>query len=299
MSTLPRVSIVVPARNAAADIDRLATAIENLDWPEDRLERFVVDDASTDDTGDRVARYPRVRLLQTSARRGSYAARNWGIKEASGDWVVFTDADCAPKPDWLRKLLADPIATDTGAIAGEVLALETETATQRFIEARGFMKHAVTLPHKALPGFSTANVAIRRSLLNRLGGFREDILYFGDMELSWRMQLEATARLHFRPDAVVLHRHRRTVGALWRQAIQHGRGVAFMKRTFPGLYEISALEQVRRIGGIAGATATAVIGGTDRFLAPAFLTLWYGGMLAGYLRGPAWVDGVSRSQDYR
>jgi cellulose synthase/poly-beta-1,6-N-acetylglucosamine synthase-like glycosyltransferase len=206
-------------------------------------------------------------------------SRNIGTGHATGDWVAFTDADCAPKPDWLTKLLAGPIEQDVGAIAGEVLALEISTPAQRFIEKRGFMKHSVTLPHKALPGFSTANVAIRRDVLWHLGGFREDVLYFGDMELSWRMQIEVKNRLLLRPDAVVLHRHRRTVGALWRQAVQHGRGVAFMKRTYPDVYRISLGEQVRRVG--------EMVSGTDSL----FLALWWTGMAAGYLRGPAWIRG--------
>ena len=117
-------------------------------------------------------------------------------------------------------------------------------------------------------------------MLGRLGGFREDILYFGDMELSWRMQIELGRRILFRPEAVVLHRHRRTAGALWRQAVQHGRGVAFMKRTYPKVYRISGKEQVGRVGQL--------VSGTDSL----FLALWYAGMLAGYLRGPAWVRGL-------
>jgi glycosyltransferase involved in cell wall biosynthesis len=286
---LPFVSIVVPARNAKDDIDRLIGSLKSLDWPNDRLERIVVDDASTDDTATR-ANQPGMIVVRQAKRGGSYAARNVGTKAAKGDWIAFTDADCAPRPDWLRVLLAEPIQPDTGALVGEVLALETSTAAQRFIESRGFMKHAVTLPHKVLPGFSTANVAIRRNLLKRLNGFREDVLYFGDMELSWRMQIEQNARLDFRPGAVVLHRHRRTVGALWRQAVQHGRGVAFMKRTYPDVYRISPSEQLRRVGGIAGAAGSAATGGgSDAWLAPGFLALWYAGMLAGYVRGPAWV----------
>ena len=277
MSGLPRVSVVVPARNAAGDIDRLLAALERLDWPETQIETFVVDDGSSDDTRQRIAAHPHARLLPTETRKGPYAARNVGIGHATGDWIVFTDADCAPRPDWLRKLLADPIDSDVGAVAGEVLALETETPTQRFIEKRGFMKHAVTLDHKALPCFSTANVAIRRDVLGQLRGFREDVLYFGDMELSWRMQLTLKRRLIFRPEAVVLHRHRRTVGALWRQAVQHGRGVAFMKRTYPDVYRFSGKEQVERV--------RTMVSGTDSLL----LALWYTGMVTGYLRGPAWA----------
>jgi cellulose synthase/poly-beta-1,6-N-acetylglucosamine synthase-like glycosyltransferase len=279
VSATTKVSIVVPARDAAGDIDRLLDALDALEWPPDAKEVIVIDDASTDDTRERIVAHPHVQLVPNKERKGPYASRNIGTGHATGEWVVFTDADCAPRPDWLAKLLAEPIDPDTGAIAGEVIALETATPTQRFIEKRGFMKHSVTLPHKALPGFSTANVAIRRDVLWHLGGFREDVLYFGDMELSWRMQIELERRLVFRPDAVVLHRHRRTVGALWRQAVQHGRGVAFMKRTYPDVYRISGREQAQRVG--------EMVSGTDSV----FLALWWAGMVAGYLRGPAWVDG--------
>jgi glycosyltransferase involved in cell wall biosynthesis len=290
MSTPPRVSVVVPVRNAVADAPRLLDALDALRWPEDRLERIVVDNGSTDGTAEALTR-PGVTVLHES-RPGSYAARNRGIAAATGEWIAFTDADCAPRPDWLTRLLADPVPEGTGAIAGEVFAAELGTPVQRFIERRGFMKHELTLPHKALPCFSTASVAVRRELLARLGGFREESRYFGDMELSWRMQLEAGASILFRPDAIVLHRHRRTLMALWAQAVQHGRGTAFMKRAYPEVYLIHPGEQVRRLFGIAAASGQAVTGGEpDRWRVPGYLAVWYAGLLWGYLLGPAWTQG--------
>jgi glycosyltransferase involved in cell wall biosynthesis len=284
----PTVSIVVPVLNAAGDLPRLLRALAELDWPQDRLECLVVDNGSTDRSRE-LAAAAGLRVLD-EPKQGSYAARNRGVREARSEWVVFTDADCAPRPDWLRRLFAEPVPAEAGAIAGEVLALESDTPVQRFIESRGFMKHAVTLPHKDLPCFSTANVAIRRSLLLELGGFRADVLYFGDMEFSWRMQVERRALLEFRPDAVVLHRHRRTAGALWRQAVQHGRGVAFMKRAYPAVYRFSVGEQWRRVLGVGAAAAGAATGGDpDRWRTPGYLALWYGGMTWGYVKGPAWV----------
>ncbi len=289
MSAPPRVSVVVPVLNAAADAPRLLDALAALDWPEDRLERIVVDNGSTDGTAEALTR-PGVTVLR-EPRPGSYAARNRGIAAATGDWIAFTDADCAPRPDWLTRLLADPVPDGTGAIAGEVLAAELATPVQRFIESRGFMKHERTLPHKALPCFSTASVAVRREVLARLGGFREESRFFGDMELSWRMQIEAGASVLFRPDAIVLHRHRRTLGALWAQAVQHGRGTAFMKRTYPEVYRIDLGEQLRRLSGIAAATGRAAAGGSsDRWREPGYLALWYAGLLWGYLLGPAWTE---------
>lgn len=285
----PSVSVVLPVRNAEGDIERAVLALAALDYPADRLERIVVDNGSTDRTPEIVARHP-VTLLREDAIEGSYAARNRGWRGASGDWIAFTDADCAPEPDWLRRLLAPPVPQSVGAIAGEVVALEESTPVQRLTERYGIMKHAVTLPHKKLPCFSTANVAIRRGLLDRLDGFRQDVRFFGDMEISWRMQLRERAEILFRPDARVRHRHRRTWRALWRQGVQHGRGVAFMKRTYPEHYAISPREQLSRLAGIAGAARGGGGHDPDRRFAPLFLSLWYGGLLAGYLLGPAYLE---------
>ncbi|MCZ6600622.1 MAG: glycosyltransferase [Acidobacteria bacterium] len=291
----PRVSVVVPVLNGAHEIDRLLASLLALDWPEERLEILVVDNGSSDGTAAVAARYP-VRVLEETEVTSSYAARNRGLAEACGDWIAFTDADCVVEPDWLRRLLLPAPPDRVGAIAGEVLALEGTTAVQRLVERYGIMKHAVTLPHKALPCFSTANVAVRHDLLRDLHGFRDDVRYFADMELAWRLQLEGGREILFRPDAVVRHRHRRTWGALWRQGVQHGRGVAFMKRTYPDHYRIHPAEQVRRLAGLAGAMGRTVTVGhdSDSRRAPLFLALWYGGLLAGYLMGPAPSRGSRR-----
>lgn len=284
----PRVSVVVPVLNGAQEIGRLLASLLALDWPEDRLEILVVDNGSGDGTAAVAACYP-VRVLVETQVTSSYAARNRGLAAAGGDWVAFTDVDCVVEPGWLRRLLLPPPPVQVGAVAGEVLALEGATTVQRLVEKYGIMKHAVTLPHKALPCFSTANVAVRHDLLRDLNGFRDDVRYFADMELSWRLQIEGGREILFRPEAVVRHRHRRTWGALFRQGVQHGRGVAFMKRTYPAHYRIHPAEQLRRLTGLAGAMGRTVTAdrGSDSRWAPLFLTLWYGGLLAGYLMGPA------------
>lgn len=283
---LPRVGVVVPVRDGGEDLDRLARSLLLLDYPRELLEVLVVDNGSRDGATER-AEATGLRVLSAPEVASSYHARNRGWRACAGEWIAFTDADCEVPPDWLRRLLAPPIPEGTGAVLGEVVALEEATPVQRLTERYGIMRHATTMPHKALPCFSTANVAIRRGLLERLGGFRENVRFFGDMELSWRMQIDAGATLLFRPEAVVRHRHRRTWKALWRHGVQHGRGVAFMRKTFPDRYRIRFGEQLSRIGGAAASPAERH---PDRWRAPLFFACWYGGMLAGYLRGPARSD---------
>jgi glycosyltransferase involved in cell wall biosynthesis len=289
---LPRASVVVPVFNAVDEIGRLLDSLLAQEYPRERLEIIVVDNGSSDGTDDVVADYP-VKLVRETDVQSSYAARNRGVAEAEGEWIAFTDADCFAPSGWLRALLSPPLPGDVGAVAGEVEALELDTPVQRLTERFGIMKHAETMHHKAVACFSTANVAVRRDVLTELGGFRQDTQFFGDMDLSWRMQLELERRLLFRPEAVILHRHRRTWRQLWRHGRQHGRGVAFMKKSFPEVYRIDPGEQLGRIAGVARAAGAAVGGlrkndlGRDRWLAPFFLATWYLGMGAGYVMGPA------------
>ena len=294
---LPRASVVVPVFDAVGEIGRLVESLLAQDYPRDRFEIVVVDNGSTDGTAAAVAGFP-VKLLKETDVQSSYAARNRALAEVTGEWVAFTDADCFAPPGWLRALLGSPLPDDVGAVAGEIEALELETAVQRLTERFAIMKHAETMHHKAVACFSTANVAVRRDVLIELGGFRDDTQFFGDMDLSWRMQLELKRRLLFRPDAVVLHRHRRTWRQLLRHGRQHGRGVAFMKKSHPEVYRIDPGEQLGRIAGLVRAAGVAMGGkrkngfGRDRWLAPLFLATWYCGMGAGYLMGPAHSSAV-------
>jgi hypothetical protein len=59
-----------------------------------------------------------------------------------------------------------------------------------------------------------------------------------------------------------------------------------MKKTYPHVYKIHPGEQLSRLGQIGAAAA----GSTHDWRSPFYLSLWYGGMMWGYLRGPAWVD---------
>ncbi len=111
----PRVSIIVPARDEEADIAEALTRLLALDY--DNYEVIVVDDRSTDRTGeiiDRIAAsakaHGRLKVIHINSLPAGWLGKTHAMwtaaKQASGDWLLFTDADVLFKPDSLRRALA-------------------------------------------------------------------------------------------------------------------------------------------------------------------------------------------------
>ncbi len=97
-----RISLVIPMYNALDTLPRLLASIEAQTLPRDQYEVIIVDDGSTDGSGEIVRRHSDIRLL-SQQNRGPAAARNLGTRAATGVVIAYTDADCVLKPDWLAK----------------------------------------------------------------------------------------------------------------------------------------------------------------------------------------------------
>lgn len=114
--TLPRLSVVVPARDEAATIGRAIASVIAQAYPD--LEVIVVDDRSRDATGEVVrelaARDARVRAVRVDELPAAWLGKNhalWrGAELASGEWLLFTDADVVFAPGALRRAVSYAIA---------------------------------------------------------------------------------------------------------------------------------------------------------------------------------------------
>lgn len=222
--SVPLVTIVVPARNAAGHLPRCLASLFALDWPPDRREIIVADNASTDATAS-VAASLGARVVR-EGRRGAGSARNAGWRAGSGDLVAFTDSDCIVSPGWLRGLAAafgDPRV----AVAGGPLVPDApRTVIEEYIIAKDILSQERALRDDfcSPPFFVTANAMFRRTALEEAGGFDPALPVAGeDADLCWRLQW-AGWTLAFVPEARVTHCHRARLRPFLRQVRSYGTG---------------------------------------------------------------------------
>ncbi len=119
----PRVSVLIPARNEEADIERCLGSVLALDYED--FEVIVVDDESTDDTARIVmglaAKDPRLCLVRGRPRPEGWIGKSWAAwqaaAEADGEWLLFTDADVWHEPTSLRRAVAEALRIGSDALS--------------------------------------------------------------------------------------------------------------------------------------------------------------------------------------
>ena len=219
-------SVVVPTQNRAA---YLAGALASL-VPQARehgAELLVVDDGSTDDTAGVAARHG-VRCVRHPVARGLNAARNTGIAETTGELICFVDDDVEVRPGWLGALLdGTERHPGAGCLTGPIHA-RFDGYSPRFCGREGAPVTSLDLgPSDVVaPHAWGANMAVRRSVLERVGAFDETLGLYGD-EQEWQARLHAAGG-HIVYVAGAALDHRRAgrdarVSALARAARSRGR----------------------------------------------------------------------------
>ena len=226
-SDLPYMTVIVPARDAADTLEDCLAALLAVEYPQDRHEILVVDNASRDRTAE-IARTRDVRCIH-ERRRGSAHARNAGVAASCGEVLAFTDADCLPTTGWLRAIAARFRDPAVGAVAGEVLPFPPRTAPERHAARIRHLSPRRYLSRPILPFAVTANLAFRRDALERVGPFDHHSPHGGEStDICTRFFRATDLRLVFEPRAAVFHRHRSTLAGFLRQQWGYGRGHAFL-----------------------------------------------------------------------
>ena len=212
----PRVSIIIPACNAAGTICECVEACLRQTYPVTDI--IVVDDGSADGTLRIAETFPIHCVRQEN--RGPAAARNHGAREARGDVLAFTDADCVPRPDWIERLVA---GFDSGVVAvgGTYGIANPECLLAKMVHEEIATRHSRFDDEVDFVG--SFNVAYRREAFEAVGGFDEQFPCASaeDNDLAYRLT-DAGGRLRFARDAVVGHYHPVSLGPYLRTQMRHG-----------------------------------------------------------------------------
>ena len=210
------VSVVVAARNEKKLIGNCVKALLNQSYPENLYEIIIVDDRSTDSTGEIVQEFSQqnslIKLIQIKEKNKGISpkkhALETGIKAARGEIILTTDADCVPTPEWI-KIMISYFEADVGLVAG---FSPLEATANQTVFSQLFTLDSISLAALSASSFargrpltvSGRNLAYRKKVFEQVNGFQkikhhisgDDDLFLHQVveETSWNFRYALDAR---------------------------------------------------------------------------------------------------------
>lgn len=232
----PAVSIVLSVWNEEGVIEQKIENLLSLDYPPEKIEILIGSDGSTDRTNDIIKRFgdPRIRLIESPARRGKAATLNVLAGEAKSEIIVFTDARQAFEEDAVKALAANFADPGIGCVSGELIFSKRGGATARGINLywnyEKWIRRAESGIHSML-GATGAIYAVRRKLFSAIPDdiVLDDVFVpFKIIQKGYRAVFDPSARAYDEAADSPGEEHRRKARTLF--------GNYQIFRMFPGMF---------------------------------------------------------------
>lgn len=213
---------MIACKNAEKRIKMCLESLLKIDYPKDKLKIIVVDSSSNKQTfkvlTDFTRRHEFIRIYRknlTISQGYNFALRLIGKNQI----VAFTDADCVVKRDWLRKLVRhfdDPLVAAVGGF------YETPKDVDTFPQLLGLELESRTLKFKKhVPRLPTGNITVRKIILEKIGGFDNDLTVHQDADLGYRI-VRTGYKFVYDSEANVYHYHRSSPWSFFKQQFRYG-----------------------------------------------------------------------------
>jgi cellulose synthase/poly-beta-1,6-N-acetylglucosamine synthase-like glycosyltransferase len=228
----PRVTVLVPAWRERGMIARCLRSLQSVDY--ESWELIVVaggPDGTLDEALQACAGHDGWRVIEQHPL-GKNAALNAGLQLASSEIVVVLDADSVVGRDWLLRLV-EPIMRGAGASTGKPVALH-ETAVS---QTEAMERISALQIHSAITLNGAGSIALRRDVLQSIGGFPEDVKVGVDWDLDARLAALGIIRASC-PDAIVWTERPSTVSEYWKNEVRwrraHLKSLLRLRQQFMG-----------------------------------------------------------------
>ncbi len=228
----PKISVVVATYNAARTLDDCLSSLLDLRYPD--YEVIVVNDGSTDGSDSIIRRYPFKAI--TTQNQGVSAARNEGLRAATGEIIAYIDSDARADPDWLSYLASTYLESDVVGVGGPNLVPDEDDWVAKCVYRSPGGPTQVMLDDRSAEHIPGCNMSFRKWVLEEIGGF--DPIFTkaaDDVDICWRL-LERGYRIGFSPSAIVWHHRRPSIKAYWRQQAGYGESEVLLERKHPNKF---------------------------------------------------------------
>ncbi len=218
---LPTIAVITVNFNGRAHLDDCLQSLERMDYPRERWDVIMVDNASRDGSVAHVRdKFPWVKVLTNAENEGFAPAVNQAVRETDAEYLAFLNNDMHVDRGWLREAVAQLAGgrTDTVCVASKILNWDG-TKIDFVGGSLSFYGHAFQesfgagadgtdfdSPRELLFACGGAMV-IERAVYEDLGGFDDDYFaFFEDVDLGWRLWVSGYSVM-YAPKSVVYHRH--------------------------------------------------------------------------------------------
>jgi len=221
------ISIIIPVKDNQKGIDNYLDSIFTTHKPHNFPKEIIIVDNNSVIPSKIAEKYYSSELpikLLSCKRPGPASARNFGAKNATGQWLLFNDSDCIAT----ETLLTGYLSSDNGSLAyaGNIKALGTDHLSQ-YYESQEILIPLKTYNdiHEFVPQYLiTANALVWKDTFFAIGGFNESITIAGGEDVDFGLRLSQLGNLSYAFDSIAFHDFDGGLIEFYKRFVRYGKG---------------------------------------------------------------------------